>query len=342
MFKVFNPTGSDIAVERKSFGGNSTGIINLNNVKYQWAIDLWRQMREQFWVAEKFDLSLDKIDYNNLTPEEQRGFDGILAYLVFLDSVQVQNLPHLVRECTAPEISLCFGEQLSQEQLHAQSYSYMIESIIPKEKRESIYTYWKDDKLLLDRCKLIGSYYQQYIDNPKYETFLISLIADYVLEGLYFYCGFIYFYNLASRSLMCGASDIFKMINKDELSHVRLYQKLLQEQLTTPFGEKVGYLHLKRIIAEAVEQEIKWSQHIIGDKVLGITPQAIEDYVYYLANLRLKAVGCEELFPKTNNPFKHLEKIADTSNEAHVKANFFDSGVTSYQMASAVEGFDDL
>jgi len=231
---------------------------------------------------------------------------------------------------------------LSQETLHSQSYSYMIESIIPEDKRESIYSYWKDDELLLNRCKLIGSYYQRYIDHPITDNFIIALIADYVLEGLYFYTGFIYFYNLASRSLMCGSADIFKMINRDELSHVRLYQKLLQEQFSTPYWREIGYIHLRKIMTEAVQQEIIWSEHIIGDKILGIPPQAITDYVYYLANLRLRAVGCEELFPKTNNPFKHLEKIADTSNEAHVKANFFDSGVTSYQMASAVEGFDDL
>ena len=340
MLKVFNPTGTDLKSERHSFQGNSTGIINLNNVRYQWAIELWRQMRENFWVAEKFDLSLDRTDYNNLTPEEQRGFDGILAYLVFLDSVQVQNIPHLVRECTAPEVSICFSEQLSQETLHAQSYAYMIESIIPEEKREKIYSYWKDDEILLNRCKLIGSYYQKYIDHPNYENFLIALIADYILEGLYFYTGFIFFYNLSSRSLMCGSADIFKLINRDELSHVRLYQKLLQEQLATPFGEKVGYLHLKRIMTEAVAQEIQWSEYIIGDKILGITPSAIADYVYYLANLRLRAVGCEELFPKTNNPFKHLEKIADVTKDANVKANFFDSGVTQYQMATAVDGWD--
>lgn len=338
--KVFNPTGTDNKSERQSFGGNSTGIINLNNAKYKWAIDLWRQMREQFWVAEKFDLSLDRIDYNNLTPQEQRAFDGILAYLVFLDSVQVQNLPHIAQHCTAPEISICFSEQLSQESLHGQSYAYMIESIIPEEKREKIYSYWRDDEILLSRCQLIGSYYQKYIDNPNYENLLIALIADYVLEGLYFYTGFAFFYNLSSRSLMCGSADIFRMINKDELSHVRLYQKLLQEQLNTVYGREVGMAHLKEIITEAVRQEIIWSEHIIGDQILGMSPTAITDYIYYLANTRLRAVGCEELFPKTINPFKHLEKIADTSKEANLKANFFDAGVTSYQMATAVEGWE--
>jgi ribonucleoside-diphosphate reductase beta chain len=123
---------------------------------------------------------------------------------------------------------------------------------------------------------------------------------------------------------------------------VRLYQKLLQEQLNTTFGHGVGMIHLKNIMTEAVKQEIIWSEHIIGNNILGMPTQGVTNYIYYLANTRLRAVGCEELFPKTENPFKHLEKIADTSKDANIKANFFDAGVTSYQMSTAVDGFDDL
>jgi ribonucleoside-diphosphate reductase beta chain len=214
MLKVFNPTGNDDKNSRQMFYGNSTGIINLNNVKYNWAIQLWRQMRENFWVAEKIDISLDITDYKNLTSSEVRAFDGILSYLVFLDSVQVQNIPHIVRPCSASELSLCFAEQLSQEVLHSQSYQYIIETVIPIEKREFIYSYWRNDPVLFDRCELIGNYYQNYIDKPTNENHLIALIADYILEGLFFYVGFSFFYNLASRSVMCGSADIFKMINR--------------------------------------------------------------------------------------------------------------------------------
>lgn len=339
MFKVFNPKGTDKKDQRQIFGGNSTGIINLNNVKYEWAIQLWRQMRENFWIAEKIDLSMDVTIYNQLTPEEKRAFDGILAYLVFLDSVQVSNIPHIVRPCTAPEVSLCFGEQLSQEQLHSQSYQYMIESIIPPENRDDIYEYWREDKILFDRCKLIGNYYQQYIDNPTDETYTITLIADYILEGLYFYVGFVYFYNLASRSLMCGCADIFSLINRDELSHIRLYQKLIQEKMKSKFKDLIEF-YVKDMIQEAVRAEIKWSEHIIGDKILGMPLPAVSEYIKYLANLRLGALGIAPIYDNTKNPFKHLEKIADVSKDAHVKQNFFDGTVTSYQMSSTVEDWD--
>jgi len=70
--------------------------------------------------------------------------------------------------------------------------------------------------------------------------------------------------------------------------------------------------------------------------------QSIEDYTYYIANKRLKALGLEPIFPDRPNPYEHLERIADTGGEGNVKANFFEATVTSYNQASAVEGWDEI
>lgn len=93
-------------------------------------------------------------------------------------------------------------------------YQYMIETIIPTERRNEVYDFWRTDKVLKDRCQFIAGLYQKYVDNSTQENYFIALLADYLLEGLYFYNGFIYFYNLASRMLMPGSADIFKMINR--------------------------------------------------------------------------------------------------------------------------------
>ena len=39
--KLFNPTGNDTIENRSIIGGNTTNIIQLNNVKYKWARDLY-------------------------------------------------------------------------------------------------------------------------------------------------------------------------------------------------------------------------------------------------------------------------------------------------------------
>ncbi len=337
---IFNPTGDDRVENRTIWFGNTTNLMQLNDVRYSWAIGLYQQMREQFWIPQKLDITQDITDYANLTSEERYAFEGILSYLTFLDSIQTCNIPHLKNTVTAPEISLCMAEQISQEAMHNQSYQYIIETIVPRERRDSVYAFWRTDKVLLSRCEFIAKIYQQYIDNPTHENYFVSLLADYLLESLYFYNGFIYFYNLSARMLMPGSADIFKMINRDELSHVRLYQKILPEAMSV-FPHSVEQIY--EMFDTAVNHECNWTNHIVGTNILGITEYSTDIYTKYLANNRLRAIGLKPLYndEKYNkSPYAHLEKISDTKKDGNTKANFFESSVTSYVMSSGIKGWD--
>ena len=334
---VFNPTGDDN--RRSIWFGNTTNLMELNNVKYPWAIQLYQQMRENFWIPQRIDITQDITDYGNLTQEETRAYCGILSYLTFLDSLQTCNIPHLKNSITAPEISLCMAEQISQEGMHNQGYQYLIETIIPSEKRCQIYEFWRQDEVLLERCSWIAKFYQNYVSEPTIENYFISLVADYILEGLYFYNGFQFFYNLAARQLMPGTADMFKMINRDELSHVRLYQKLLPEAIEILSGS-VGTIY--SMFEAATDYEINWTNHIVGDSVLGITKASTEQYTKYLANIRLRAIGLESIYEDVKNPYQHLDRLADTHKEATTKGNFFETTVTSYVMSSGIGGWEDV
>ena len=332
---VFNPTGNDD--DRQIWFGNPTNLMELNNTKYGWAVQLYQQMRENFWIPQRIDLTQDITDYNLLTSSERRAYNGILSYLTFLDSVQTCNIPHLKGSITAPEISLCMAEQISQEAMHNQSYQYLIETIIPSDDRTKVYEFWRTDTVLRERCEFVAKLYQGYLDNQTQVNYFISLAADYLLEGIYFYNGFQFYYNLASRQLMPGTSDMFKMINRDELSHVRLYQKLLPEALAImPELEQEIY----QMTETAVSYECLWTGHILGDEILGITKQSTKQYTEYLANVRLKAIGLDPLYDTNENPYKHLERLSDTKSEGHTKANFFESTVTSYVMSSGIDNWD--
>jgi ribonucleoside-diphosphate reductase beta chain len=118
---IFNPTGDDSVANRTIWFGNTTNLMQLNDVRYNWAVGLYQQMRENFWIPQRLDITQDVTDYWNLTDDERYAFDGILSYLTFLDSVQTCNIPHLKNSITAPEISLCMAEQISQEGMHNQS-----------------------------------------------------------------------------------------------------------------------------------------------------------------------------------------------------------------------------
>ncbi len=51
------------------------------------------------------------------------------------------------------------------------------------------------------------------------ETLLKSLIQSSILEGINFYSGFAYFYNMVRQNRMNGTGKIISFINRDELAH---------------------------------------------------------------------------------------------------------------------------
>lgn len=340
--KLFNIEGDDSIQNRKIIKGNVTNLFNLNNVKYKWANKVYRLMMENFWIPEKISLVDDRRSYEELTTSEQKAYDGILSFLVFLDSIQTNNIPNISEYITSPEINLILAIQTYQEAIHSQSYAYIIESIIPADKRNSIYDKWREDKVLLERNSYIAQIYQDFIDDRNDKNFAKVLIANFLLEGIYFYNGFNFFYNLAARSKMMGTSDEIKYINRDELSHCLIFANIIKEIR----NDNPSFFNEEEVIEmfkTAVKQEIEWSNHIIGNDILGINETSTERYTKYIANKRLKEIGLKPIYEGfDSSPYKHLEKIADVSGEGDVKGNFFETNVTAYNQSSAIEGWDDF
>lgn len=339
---LFNPKGSDELEDRKLLGGNSTNLFNLNNVKYKWANKIYQKMLEDFWIPQKVDLSNDITDYKKLPSDEQRTYDGILSFLVFLDSIQTNNLPNIADYITAPEVKLALMTQTFQEGLHSKSYAYLIETAIPVSQRKKIYEFWKKDKVLFNRNKYIASIYQDFIEESSEDQFARALVADYLLEGVYFYNGFNFFYNLAARNLMTGTKDMIKYIHRDELQHCALFMNLIND-LKREEPNLIKKEMVYDMFEKAVEFELEWSQHIIGNNILGMDQNAIKDHTHWLANMRLKNIGFEAIFPDVKkNPFAHLNKIADLGSKADSKGNFFETTVTSYNQSSIISGWNKI
>ena len=335
--QIFNPLGQDPSPQ--VFGGNSTGICKLNNIARPWANNLYQLMRSNFWIPEKFDLTTDKNDYWNLTEFERNAYDKILSFLVVLDSFQENYIPYVKQLVSSPEINNCLTEQCSQEALHSQSYQVIVQSILEKDARDIVYERWRVDPVLKERCEVIGSFYQSYIDEPTIDNYLKALMADYILEGLYFPCGFAFFYTLSARGLMPGTSDIIKMIHRDELTHVTLYQKLLIEARNEfPDADWQGF---EEMYLDAIPHEIKWNNYVFGDNILGMSAQATTEYVNYTVATRLKAIGFDYDLSQYKNPFQHLERFGNVGGEENTKANFFER-IPIYGIENNRDGWDEF
>lgn len=134
---------------------------------------------------------------------------------------------------------------------------------------------------------------------------------------------------------MKATDRMINYIRRDELTHVTMFTYIIKE-LQKEFPDMVKKEIIYDMFRNAVDQEIKWSQFILGNNIIGINHQTTETYTKWLANNRLSLIGLEPLYPEiTENPYKHLERLQDNNSE---KSNFFESTVTNYTQSSSMKG----
>lgn len=339
---LFNPNGDTEVLKRRMIAGNTTNLNDYNNLKYPWVSDWYRQAMNNFWIPEEINLSQDLKDYHKLLPQERKAYDKILSFLVFLDSIQTANLPCVGEYITANEVNLCLNIQTFQECVHSQSYSYMLDSICSPDERMDILYQWKTDEHLLARNTFIGNCYNLFQEKKDAATLLKVMMANYVLEGVYFYSGFMFFYNLSRNGKMPGSAQEIRYINRDENTHLWLFRSIILElrkehpELFT--DEMVD--ELRELLKEGVRQEIAWGHYVIGDDIPGLNRQMVADYIQYLGNLRWTSLGYEVLYPDQEKEPESMKWVSQYSNANMVKTDFFEARSTAYAKSTAL--VDDL
>ena len=339
---LFNPSGDTDLRLRKMIGGNTTNLNDFNNMKYSWVSDWYRQAMNNFWIPEEINLSQDFKDYPRLDKAERTAYDKILSFLVFLDSLQSNNLPTVSEYITANEVNLCLHIQAFQECIHSQSYSYMLDTICSPEERNDILYQWKTDEHLLNRNKFIGDCYNEFHEKRDKFSLMKTLIANFILEGIYFYSGFMFFYNLSRNGKMSGSAQEIRYINRDENTHLWLFRSIILElkkeepDMFTPDRIKV----YEDMIREGVRQEIAWGQYVIGNDVQGLNEQMVSDYIRYLGNLRWSGLGFGFLYDDNRKEPENMKWVGQYSNANMVKTDFFEAKSTAYAKSTAL--VDDL
>ena len=339
---LFNPDGDTDIYLRRMIGGNTTNLNDFNNLKYPWTSEWYRQAMNNFWVPEEISLAQDLKDYPKLSVHEKSAYDKILSFLIFLDSIQTANLPRISEYITANEVNLCLSIQTFQESLHSQSYSYMLDTICSPEERNEILYQWKEDKHLLDRNTLIGNIYNEFTTSSDKKTFLKVLMANYILEGIYFYSGFMFFYNLSRNGKMPGSAQEIRYINRDENTHLWLFRNIiieLQKEEPELFTDE-NINMIKDLLKQGVEQEIEWGKYVIGDNIPGLSSKMVEDYILYLGNLRWSGLGYGTLYEGHNEEPEDMKWVGQYSNANMVKTDFFEARSTAYAKSTAL--IDDL
>ena len=331
---VFNTDQVNLK-KQPMFLGDPLGIQRYDSYKYPVFDKLTTQQLGYFWRPEEVSLQKDRGDYQTLTPEQKHIYTSNLKYQIMLDSVQGRG-PGMafIPYCSLPELEACMEVWGFMEMIHSRSYTYIIKNVYadPSEVFDQIIT----DERILERSKSVTEAYDDFINGAQQwgignmwkEDFrqspssqweitdvkrkLYRAVANVnILEGIRFYVSFACSFAFGElKVLWKDQSKIISLIARDENQHLAITQNILNKwrngddpDMKKIMQEEEEWTY--KMFDRAVNEEKRWADHLFKTgSMIGLNDKLLQQYVEWIANRRLKAIGLKPQYDisANNNP----------------------------------------
>ena len=344
MYSTFPQTKNDQLKEPMFFGQN-VNVSRYDQQKYPVFEALIEKQLSFFWRPEEIDVSQDRIDYQSMGEHERHIFISNLKYQTLLDSIQGRS-PNvaLLPIVSLPELETWIETWSFSETIHSRSYTHIIRNIVndPSIVFDDIVV----NEEILKRAQSVSKYYDELIElvthyhsdvygsvhlsdgriidvtmrNIKKRLYL-CLMSVNILEAIRFYVSFACSFAFAERELMEGNAKIIKMIARDEALHLTGTQHMLNLMRSGQDDPEMAEIAKEcehecwSMFIDAAEQEKQWAEYLFRDgSMIGLNKTILCNYVEYITDLRMSAVGLLPVFGVKANPIPWINAWLSSDN----------------------------
>lgn len=324
---VFDSTNRKDPTKVKAFFDDPVTIARYDKQKYPFLEKLTEKQLGFFWRPEEIDVTRDSKDFRGLTVHEQHIFTSNLKRQILLDSVQGRAPTAAFGPiCSLPELENWILTWAFSESIHSRSYTHIIRNVYADPS--IIFDGMMDMKEIVDCAGDISKYYDNLIDmnnfhglngyntNASYEhkkALWLTLMSVNILEGVRFYVSFACSWAFAELKKMEGNAKIIKLIARDENLHLAGTQQLLKVLPT----DDPDFARIRdetrdesiKMFKDAAEQEKAWAKYLFQDgSMIGLNEHLLNEYVEWICNKRMTAVGLSPIYKSNSNPLPWSQK----------------------------------
>jgi len=372
-YTTFNQTPNNALLE-PMFLGNSVNVSRYDQQRYMAFEKLIEKQLSFFWRPEEVDVSKDRADWQGLTDSEKHIFISNLKYQTLLDSMAARSVNAVLLPLVSlPEVETWVETWAFSETIHSRSYTHILRNLFtdPSEVFDDIVV----NPAILKRATSIAKYFDDVIITTQLlqsqgegcyevdgktievstrklkERLYLAVCSVNALEAIRFYVSFACSFAFAERELLEGNAKIIKLIARDEALHLTGTQHILNlwkdgkdDPEMKEVSEDMRDAGLQ-IFLDVVEQEKEWAQYLFKDgSMIGLNAEILNQYIEYISNSRLTALGFDAPFNIKSNPLPWMNAYLVSDN---VQVAPQETEISSYlvgQVDSAVEAddFDDF
>ena len=372
-YTTFNQTPNNALLE-PMFLGNSVNVSRYDQQKFSAFENLIEKQLSFFWRPEEVDVSRDRADWQSLSDSEKHIFISNLKYQTLLDSIAARSVNAVLLPLVSlPEVETWVETWAFSETIHSRSYTHILRNLFtdPSEVFDDIVI----NPQILKRATDISKYFDKVIvttqllqsqgegtytiDGEEIEVsqrklkehLYLAICSVNALEAIRFYVSFACSFAFAERELLEGNSKIIKLIARDEALHLTGTQHILNLWASGQDDPEMKEIseQLKdtgrQVFLDVVNQEKEWADYLFKDgSMIGLNAEILKQYIEYISNQRMKAIGYDEPFNVKSNPLPWINAYLVSDN---VQVAPQESEISSYlvgQIDSSVsmDDFDDF
>ncbi|MCX8650307.1 ribonucleotide-diphosphate reductase subunit beta [Gilliamella sp. B2776] len=342
-YSTFSHVHND-QLKEPMFLGQPVNVARYDQQKYEMFEKLIEKQLSFFWRPEEVDISQDRIDYAALPEHEKHIFISNLKYQTLLDSIQGRS-PNvaLLPLISIPELETWVETWSFSETIHSRSYTHIIRNIVndPSVVFDDIVT----NEEIQKRAGDIAGYYDDLISYASYYNLLgegkhtvnnstitidlrelkkklyLCLMSVNALEAIRFYVSFACSFAFAERELMEGNAKIIKLIARDEALHLTGTQFMINTLRSGEDDPEMAEIAKEceqdcyDLFLQAANQEKEWAGYLFeSGSMIGLNKDILCQYVEYITNIRMQAVGLKLPFQVKSNPIPWINNWLVSDN----------------------------
>ena len=342
-YTIFCQTHND-QLKEPMFLGQPVNVARYDQQKYEMFEKLIEKQLSFFWRPEEVDVSQDRIDYAALPEHEKHIFISNLKYQTLLDSIQGRS-PNiaLLPLISIPELETWVETWSFSETIHSRSYTHIIRNIVnnPSIVFDDIVT----NEEIKKRATDIAQYYDDLIEYYSYYSLLgagkhevngntinidmselkkkldLCLMSVNALEAIRFYVSFACSFAFAESELMEGNAKIIKLIARDEALHLTGTQFMINTLRSGEDDPEMAEIAQEcegecyELFLKAANQEKEWAGYLFsGGSMIGLNKEILCQYIEYITNIRMQAVGLKLPFETKSNPIPWINNWLVSDN----------------------------
>ena len=336
------PTGRFKADKKRLINCSQVDVNQLMPLKYHWAWEHYLNGCANHWMPTEVGMTKDIETWRSSKLSEGERFVIMrnLGFFATAESLVANNIVLAIfKHVTNAECRQYLLRQAFEEAVHSHTFLYIVESLGLNESE--VFNMYHEGPAIAKKDQLEMELTSEILD-PDFTTdtfegaqaFLKNLIGYYlIMEGLFFYTGFVMVLSFHRRNMMTGIGEQFQYILRDETIHLNfgidLINGIKQENpdLWTPEFQQLIIDRMKY----AAELEIEYAKDCLPTGILGLNGELFREYVQHIADRRLERIGLPAQYG-SSNPFPWMSETMDLSKEK----NFFETRVTEYQSSGSL------